>query len=567
MAQQGYANFDLAIEPSATGYRARVLDSPVGQATAEFAAPFTPEEQAAIIAANWSTTAARAFKFGGDDLPTPPPLATKTVGERLYAAAFQGDVRSCLLISLAKQPRLRIRLRLNAVPDLAALPWEYLRGPAPYDFFALSTQTPIVRYLELLQGTTPLRVKTPLRILVLLSDPTDIAPRLNVEQEWARLKTTVAALEQRGLIRLERGKANLDDLQERLQQQAEPVHILHFIGHGAFDEPSQTGGLLFADANGSGQFISADKLSTLLYDHAALRLAFLNSCEGARGGPANLFAGLAQTLAQKGLPAVIAMQYTVSDNAAIDLAASFYRALANGYPVDAALAEARKTLYTKTNRPEWGTPVLFMRAPDGMLFQLQDAEEEEEMAEKKPNPSQRIDTGGGAFIGGGVNTGGGSFVGRDKIVHGDEVHGDKVAGDKFFTKVEGNIQGTGNVIGSKNVSVNVGSPAPDDRKTIEEKFTQLNALLQQMSGTLDATKLQMAQFQLPLLQDELMKTAANEQPSASTITRIGEWLLTNLPEIQGALLGLFTTPAVRQVVDKAGGSATEWWKKRFGNVY
>ncbi len=45
---------------------------------------------------------------------------------------------------------------------------------------------------SVLQGTTPLQVKTPLRLLVLLSDPTDIAPRLNVEQEWARLTATCA---------------------------------------------------------------------------------------------------------------------------------------------------------------------------------------------------------------------------------------------------------------------------------------------------------------------------------------------------------------------------------------
>lgn len=35
-------------------------------------------------------------------------------------------------------------------------------------------------------------------------------------------------------------------------------------------------------------------------------------------------------------------------------------------------------------------------------------------------PSQTIDTGGGAYIGGSVSTGGGAFVGRDQIVSGDK---------------------------------------------------------------------------------------------------------------------------------------------------
>lgn len=561
MAMQDYANFDLLIEPSATGYRARVLDSPAGQATVDFTAPFSTEEQAAITAANWSTTAARAFKFGGDSHPIPPPLATKTVGERLYAAVFQGDVRACLLISLAKQARLRIRLRLNNVPDLAALPWEYLRGPSPYDFFALSAQTPIVRYLELLQGATPLRVELPLRILVLLSAPTDV-PWLNVEQEWGRLKTTLAPLEQQRLILLERAKANLDSLQQRLQQQTAPVHILHFIGHGAFDEANETGGLLFEDSDGRRQFVSADKLGTLLFDHPSLRLAFLNSCEGARSGPANLFAGLAQALAQKGLPAVIAMQYTVSDNAAITLAASFYQALAQVYPVDAALAEARKTLYTKTNQTEWGTPVLFMRAPDGLLFQTQ---AEEEMTEKKQSGSQHINTGGGPYIGGSVNTGGGDFVGRDKkkVVYGDEVHGDKVGGDKIVATIGA---GAKNVAVGKDIRQTVtetyGPPTPDDKPLIQAQFQRILIVLNAVA--VDPRTAGKAEANLEMLQDELTKTAADETPEASAIVRAGDSLLTNVPQLKPALAELFGMPAVGKVLSKAGDAVVAWGKTRFG---
>ncbi len=41
-------------------------------------------------------------------------------------------------------------------------------------------------------------------------------------------------------------------------------------------------------------------------------------------------------------------------------------------------------------------------------------------AREASRPSQTIDTGGGAFIGGSVSTGGGAFVGRDQIVSGDQ---------------------------------------------------------------------------------------------------------------------------------------------------
>ncbi len=575
MPIQNYANFDLQIERTATAYRARVLASPAGQATTEFTLPFSAAEQAAIVAANWSTSAARGFKLSATATPATLALDAKTFGSRLFAAVFHDDVWTCLTNSLtssqASGTGLRIRLRLNDARELAPLPWEYLCGPAPYNFFALSEQTPIVRYLELLQSATLPPVTPPLRVLVLISDPSDITPRLNVEREWQRLQAVLAPLQAQNLIVVERLVARLEVLQQRLQQPAMPIHILHFIGHGAFDAKSQEGGLLLETGTSQGQMVSADRLATLLYDHQSLRLAFLNACEGARGDATDLFAGVAQTLVQKRLPAVIAMQYTVTDSAAIDLAASFYQAIANRYPVDAALAEARKTLYVENNPLEWGTPVLFMRAPDGMLFQTQ-SELEEQMSEKKPGGNVHINTGGGNYIDGGVNTGGGDFIGRNKIIHGDNVHGDKIAGDK----VAGN-KNTGDVItatigaGAKNVAVGknitqtitdpYGPPTPDDKPMIEAALGKVAAAL--AAAQLDAKRLSAAEARLDILQEELTKTGQDETPDAGTITKMGDWLMQNLPELAGAITGLFTTPAVGRVVAKAGEAAAQWWKNHF----
>ena len=62
------------------------------------------------------------------------------------------------------------------------------------------------------------------------------------------------------------------------------------------------------------------------------------------------------------------MRTAISDRASIALAHSFYSALADGAAVDAALSEARKTLFTGGYQAEWGTPVLYMRAADGNLW-------------------------------------------------------------------------------------------------------------------------------------------------------------------------------------------------------
>ena len=60
----------------------------------------------------------------------------------------------------------------------------------------------------------------------------------------------------------------------------------------------------------------------------------------------------------------------IPDKAAVALARHFYRYLAAGQPVDAALTSARAFLYARGFAVEWGAPALHMRTPDGRLFDL-----------------------------------------------------------------------------------------------------------------------------------------------------------------------------------------------------
>ena len=68
-------------------------------------------------------------------------------------------------------------------------------------------------------------------------------------------------------------------------------------------------------------------------DHRSLRLAVLNSCEGARATAADPFSGTAQSLVQQGIPAVVAMQFEITDEAAITFALRALRGIADGLPV------------------------------------------------------------------------------------------------------------------------------------------------------------------------------------------------------------------------------------------
>ena len=127
--------------------------------------------------------------------------------------------------------------------------------------------------------------------------------------------------------------------------------------------------MALADEQGRTDLRSTQEISRMLADHPALRLAVLNACEGAQSGTQTLYASIAENLVRRGLPAVLAMQYAITDNAAVEFSRSFYGALANGLPVDTASAEARKAMsLAAPDSWEWATPVLFLRSVDGVLW-------------------------------------------------------------------------------------------------------------------------------------------------------------------------------------------------------
>ncbi|MGB0383595.1 MAG: CHAT domain-containing protein [Ardenticatenaceae bacterium] len=378
MHESSYLDFDLSMErgqredDAANGvYGVRVLNSPAGEPRGAFKLPFGGAQLKSFF---------QMVSCGGES----GGLAAVNFGEQLFSALFEGKVRDCLVRSLDAAERqgkgLRIRLRLNDVPELATLPWEYLRDPVGQNFLVLSDQTPIVRYLELSATEQPLELVRPLRILMVIANPLDLSP-LDAEDEWQKVQKALEALQHRGLVEIHRlASGTLAELQNQLRK--DEYHILHFIGHGIPSSPNvrggkmgaaggRRGGLAFVDEKGFSDLVSASKLATLLHDHRSLRLVLLNACDAGRAAVDNPFAGTAQRLVQQGLPSVIAMQSAVSDEAAITLTHEFYQALAIGRPVDAALAEARKAIFTRVNKLEWATPVLFMRAPDGKLFEIE----------------------------------------------------------------------------------------------------------------------------------------------------------------------------------------------------
>jgi L,D-peptidoglycan transpeptidase YkuD (ErfK/YbiS/YcfS/YnhG family) len=265
--------------------------------------------------------------------------------------------------------RLRIQLRIEN-PVVAALPWELLYDRRHEEFLCLSTRTPVVRYVELPEVQQPLPVEPPLRILAMVSTPSDL-PELDFAAERARMDEALAPLVADGHVEIRWLEDRTShDLQLALLDG--PWHVFHFIGHGSFDEQLGQGVLALCDDAGATHRLPATDLAVLLGDHDSIRLAVLNACEGARADRVNLFSSSATALVRRGTPAVVAMQYPISDQVAIELARTAYAALVSGQPIDAALGEARKAAAVGfPGSFEWATPVLFLRAPDGHIFDVQ----------------------------------------------------------------------------------------------------------------------------------------------------------------------------------------------------
>jgi hypothetical protein len=203
----------------------------------------------------------------------------------------------------------------------------------------------------------------------MVASPTGLAS-LDVEQEKLRLAKATEELQGQGLVEVTWLEGQTwRDLQRAMR--GGPWHIFHFVGHGGFAPERDEGLIVVADDAGGSEYLTATDLSRLLADHKPLRLVFLNACEGARGSSQDIFSSTASILVRRGIPAVVAMQYPITDRAAVEFARSFYESLADGLPADAAVAEARKAVSIAIDdTAEWGTPVLFMRASDGRIFDL-----------------------------------------------------------------------------------------------------------------------------------------------------------------------------------------------------
>src|SRR5215216_2493174 len=364
-----YIDFELEIHKGSRRKYTVCARSPEGEAQEEMRFPFDKGELKDKLK-DLETAVLRSGRKRRR-IRTPEVQAVQNFGQKLFQALLSGEIRAHYDLSLrqAKRQNKGLRLKLRIQPaELAVLPWEFLYDPGRNSYLCLSSKTPLVRYLELREPVEQLAVSPPLKILGMVASPSDLAP-LDVEHEKRRVEEAIKDLQTQGRVELTWLEGQTPrDLQRAMIRG--PWHVFHFIGHGDFDPETEEGLIAFANEEGYARLLPAEDLALLLKDHWDLRLVLLNSCEGARGSESDAFSSTAATLVRPGVPAVVAMQYEVTDRAAIEFSRAFYEAVADGLPLDASVAEAR-TAVSMRSALEWGTPVLYMRSPDGRIFDVQ----------------------------------------------------------------------------------------------------------------------------------------------------------------------------------------------------
>lgn len=322
-----------------------------------------------------------------DALLAPPdaPQGAETIkklGETLFKALFDNELKHKifdLYNQAVRQEKKLLRIELDidekTMPEVAALPWEFLRLPTDANlgaiWFGTAPDVILSRRRAQWHAAPPIQLKSgeKLRIALAVAAPADLET-----VAFERVHTDLQSLAKAEPNRIELlplvNPANPETIDAVLSK--EP-HIFHFIGHAQLQKAGDqhVGRIALVDHLGDADWVEEEYFSELLNEHQP-NLIFLQACEGAMATASQAFVGVASRIVQQNIPVVLAMQYEVSNSTASRFARKFYQQLAEGDPVDLAAQNGRRSIAlgpTRYKSRDFATPVIFMQVKDGHLFQ------------------------------------------------------------------------------------------------------------------------------------------------------------------------------------------------------
>ncbi|RRR70887.1 MAG: CHAT domain-containing protein [Candidatus Viridilinea halotolerans] len=315
---------------------------------------------------------------GLDVVPDPGPLLNlgRRVATLLPATARQGIItavdrarrRGCplqIILECTEETR-----EVLLVPwELIALPWQ---GGDRDDFLLLDATITLVRQVRGAGVQRPPQLRQPLTVQALLADPLDGEP-IDYAPTYAALEQTltppVAAASWYA------GVGTLSALAERLRLHS--PQVLHLLCHG--QEATLSAGakrhdLIFTHEDGQQQRVSAFELAPLLSLAPQLQMILLQACYSGSTPPQTsksatdsdsvvgarrAIESIALALVRKGVPAVVAMQGQVAQDAAAIFIQTLYSELQRGQHLDGAVAAGRLAMHAAGSALDWSLPVVY----------------------------------------------------------------------------------------------------------------------------------------------------------------------------------------------------------------
>jgi tetratricopeptide (TPR) repeat protein len=278
------------------------------------------------------------------------------VGTRLWQALLPNTAPTNEREVLGQELRAGTTPLLLVLPQsLSVLPWELLCDPQQSEEAGfLARRRPLVRLVP--GGIALPPIVPPLRVLLLISSPPNLEERqrLDVQSERTAVENATREVRKQGFLHL----LVEDIVTPRRVQQALlrfKLHILHYIGHGSYDEG--TGGYLqWEDDRGDPMEMGDTRLADLLGSRGLYAL-LLHGCKSATSAAHTEFRSVARTLLDAGIPAVLAQQASFTYESSQRASEMFYTALANGAGIAEAAFEVRQAL-AQADRPDWAVPIL-----------------------------------------------------------------------------------------------------------------------------------------------------------------------------------------------------------------
>jgi DNA-binding response OmpR family regulator len=214
------------------------------------------------------------------------------------------------------------------------------------------------------------RRNQPLRVLLVASNSGDLpGVEHEIEQIGKLLADNPKGLRtELKLLKTSDGTLTLAAIHHELEKN--PYHIVHYAGHGEFNEQRVQDHRLPIKSRDVTRpdYLPATALSTLWFKHRP-SLFYMSCCRGAAIGSRkdlihNDLLGLVDAAVLAGVPTVLGFRWPVTDTGACLLATAFYDNLLQTGRPDHALSEARRKAYrVNADDPAWLSPVLVMQPP------------------------------------------------------------------------------------------------------------------------------------------------------------------------------------------------------------